>query len=58
MSNGSLNVECAVRPPSNKVAAIPDDATANAIFCCDRILARINDIKNVLPVILTPKIKK
>ncbi|GFT27828.1 hypothetical protein TNCV_10461 [Trichonephila clavipes] len=45
-----LNVECAVRPPSSKVAAMPDDATANAIFCCDRILARINDIKNVLPV--------
>lgn len=35
MSNGSLNAECVVRPPSNKVAAMPDDAIANAIFCCD-----------------------
>lgn len=29
---------------------MPDDAMANAIFCYDRILARINDIRNILPV--------
>jgi hypothetical protein len=50
MSNGSLNAEYAVRPPSNKVAAMTDEAIANAIFCCDRIFARINDIKNVFSI--------
>ena len=50
MSDGNLNAECAVRPPSNKMAAMPDDAISNAVFCCDRIFARINDIKNVLSV--------
>ena len=50
MSNGNLNAECAVLPPSTKVAAMPDGATANAIFCCDRIFARVDDIKNVLPI--------
>jgi hypothetical protein len=50
MSYGSLNAECSVRPPSNKVAAMPDEAIANTIFCCERIFARINDIKNVFPV--------
>lgn len=29
--SGSLKAECAVFPPSERVAAIPDDATANAI---------------------------
>ena len=28
---GSLNAECAVRPPGSNVAAMPDDATARAI---------------------------
>ena len=28
---GSLNAECAVRPPSKSVAAMPEDATAKAI---------------------------
>ena len=40
MFNGSLNAECAVLPPSNKVAAIPDDATANAMKFFGRISAR------------------
>ncbi|MCI89322.1 hypothetical protein A2U01_0110610, partial [Trifolium medium] len=30
-SNGSLNLECAVLPPGNNVAAIPEDAVAMAI---------------------------
>lgn len=34
--NGNFNAECAVRPPNN-VAAIPQDASAKAIFCSDRI---------------------
>ena len=29
---GSLKVEFAVRPPANRVAAIPEDATAKASF--------------------------
>ncbi|GFY18149.1 hypothetical protein TNCV_2045561 [Trichonephila clavipes] len=33
MSNGSWNAECAVCPPFNKVAAMPEDAITNAIFC-------------------------
>lgn len=32
MSKGSLNRECGVRPPGSKIDAIPEDATANAIF--------------------------
>jgi hypothetical protein len=50
MANGNIIAECAVLPPSSKVAAMLDDAIANDIFFCDRIFARINDIKNVLPV--------
>jgi hypothetical protein len=34
----------AVLPPSNKVAAIPNDATVNAMALFDRILARISKI--------------
>ncbi|MCI82342.1 hypothetical protein A2U01_0103616, partial [Trifolium medium] len=30
-SNGSLNLECAVRPPGNNVAAIAEDAVAMTI---------------------------
>ncbi|XP_025408816.1 uncharacterized protein LOC112682428 [Sipha flava] len=36
-------LQVAVRPPSNNVAAIPDEASASAIQFCDRI--KINDIK-------------
>lgn len=49
MSNGNLNAEYPVRPPSSKVSL--DDVTTNAIFCYDGILATINDIENVLPVL-------
>ncbi|KAF0714839.1 Uncharacterized protein FWK35_00027246 [Aphis craccivora] len=28
---GSFKAECTVRPPSNNVTAMPEDATANAI---------------------------
>lgn len=38
---GILNRECAVLPPSNSSAAIPDDATAKAILPIDRIFAEI-----------------
>ncbi|GFT13407.1 uncharacterized protein TNCV_3200511 [Trichonephila clavipes] len=44
--NGNFNAECAVRPPSKRVAAIRDDA----ILFCDLIDARIIEIRNVLPV--------
>ncbi|GFS98668.1 hypothetical protein TNCV_4679791 [Trichonephila clavipes] len=40
MYNGSQNTECAVCPPSNKVAAMPEYAIANVIFSCDLIFAR------------------
>ena len=39
MSIGILNCECAVVPPSSKVAAIPEDATARAIRLSDRTFA-------------------
>ena len=37
--NGILNQECAVLPPLNNKAAIPEDATAIAISPCNLILA-------------------
>jgi hypothetical protein len=37
--NGILNQECAVLPPSNNKAAIPEDATAIAILPCNLMLA-------------------
>ena len=40
---GSLNAECAVRPPGSNVAAMPDDATAIAILFSFRTLARDGD---------------
>jgi hypothetical protein len=49
MSSGSFSAECAVRPLSKSVAAIPDDATASAILLCDRMVANISEI-NVLLV--------
>ena len=38
---GILNLECAVLPPGRRVAAIPDDATATAIFPVLLTIARI-----------------
>lgn len=50
MFNGNFKAECAVRPPSNNVAAIPEEASANAIFRSDRIVAKNNEMRNVFPV--------
>jgi len=36
------SAEWAVRPPSSKVAAIPDEASASAILFFERIVANIN----------------
>lgn len=41
---------CRSCPPSDEVAAMPDEAIVSAILCCDRIFPRINGIKNVLSV--------
>ncbi|GBP42665.1 hypothetical protein EVAR_87216_1 [Eumeta japonica] len=41
--------KCAVRPPSRRVAAIPDDANAKAMSHLDRIVAKIK-MTNVFPV--------
>jgi hypothetical protein len=48
--NGNFSAEWAVRPPSSKVAAIPDEVSASAILFCERIIANINEIKKVFPV--------
>src|SRR2546421_11741519 len=50
ISNGILNLECAVLPPSNNNAAIPDDATAKAISPSFLTLAKSVLKKKVLPV--------
>uniref|UniRef100_A0A8D9FB32 Uncharacterized protein n=1 Tax=Cacopsylla melanoneura TaxID=428564 RepID=A0A8D9FB32_9HEMI len=47
---GSLKAAWAVRPPSKRVAAIPDEATATAICLLDLIFARIRFIRKVFPV--------
>lgn len=49
--SGSLRAECAVLAPSIKVAAIPEEARAKAIYPFERILARIKEIKQVFPVL-------
>ncbi|GFU77381.1 hypothetical protein TNCV_3193391 [Trichonephila clavipes] len=41
--NSSFHAECVVRPPSKRVAAIPDDAIASAILFCDRMVAKISE---------------
>jgi len=48
--SGSLKVEWAVLPPCSNVAAIPDDATAIAIFPSDLIFAAVKFIQNDFPV--------
>ena len=50
ISMGILNRECAVLPPSSRVAAIPEEATARAIFPVDLTLARTVFSTNVLPL--------
>ncbi|KAK9169666.1 hypothetical protein Syun_001806 [Stephania yunnanensis] len=47
---GILNLECAVRPPGNDMAAIPDVAVANAINPLLRMYAKIDLYKKVFPV--------
>lgn len=47
---GSLNVEWAVFPLCKRVAAIPDEATANAVFPDCRTLANIKLERKVFPV--------
>lgn len=54
----SLRAEWTVRPPSNNVAANPDDATANAIWLYARIEAKVSEIWNVLRVPLGASKKK
>ena len=49
--SGHLNVEWAVRPPSKSVAAMPDEATARAIFLKSNLtFANSKFIRNILPV--------
>ena len=47
--NSNFSVECAVWPPSKRVV-IPDDVIANAILFCDRMVAKISEMRKVLPV--------
>ena len=48
--SGNLNAKCAVLPPLRRVKAIPDEATASAIFFRLRIFAKSKSRMNVLPV--------
>jgi hypothetical protein len=48
--NDNLSAECAVQPPSNRVAVIPDDMIANAKLFCERMVANINEKRNIFPV--------
>ena len=50
MFNGNFKAECTVRPPSNRVAAIPDEAKARATSFSELILANSNVFRNVFPV--------
>ncbi|CAN1256884.1 hypothetical protein LINPERPRIM_LOCUS9447 [Linum perenne] len=49
-SRGILKRECAVTPPGSSVAAIPDEATTNAIFPSLRTLDNKQLYKYVFPV--------
>ncbi|GFU81986.1 hypothetical protein TNCV_516671 [Trichonephila clavipes] len=55
---GNLKTECAVHPPLSNVAAIPEEATANATLRSLRIFARSKLGKKVLPVPPGPSRKK
>lgn len=50
-NSSSFNAEYAVQPPSKKVAAIPDDAMANAVLFCDHMVAKMSERRKVLPVL-------
>ena len=56
ISIGILKCECAVIPPSSNVAAIPDDATARAMWPSDRTFANVKLMRNVFPV--PPKLSR
>jgi hypothetical protein len=47
---GILNLECAVHPPGNIDAAIPDVAVAMAINPLERTLVRRALYRNIFPV--------
>ena len=49
ISNGNLNIECAVQPLTIRVAAMPDEATPSATFPVILTLARNKFRRNVLP---------
>ena len=49
--NGSMNVEWAFLSPFSRVAAMPEDATASAIFLWLCTFAKRRLIRNVLPVL-------
>ena len=51
---GDFSAEWAVRPPSNNMAAIPDEANVIAISSCEQIVAKINEIKKIF---LVPHLK-
>ena len=46
---GILKWECAVHPPDSSSAAIPDEATANAIFPIPQTVAKAVSNRNVFP---------
>ncbi|XP_025418847.1 uncharacterized protein LOC112689372 isoform X2 [Sipha flava] len=48
--NGNFRAEWAIRPPSSKVAAMPDEVRARVISFFERIVANIKVIKKVFPV--------
>ena len=50
MFNGSFSAECTVRSLIRRVAEIPDTATINAVSFYDRMIAKISEMKKVLPV--------
>ena len=50
MFNGNFSAQCAVRPPSRRVAAIPDDAITSAASFRNRMVAKISKMRKVLPV--------
>ena len=54
---GTLNLECTVRPPSRRSAAIPLAATGSAINPLARALASIALLTNVFPVPAAASIK-
>jgi len=54
---GILSLECAVLPPGNNSAAIPDDATASAILFFDLIKFNNCVFKKLFPVPPGPSTK-